>query len=153
MLMRLGNADWWRLPDPAPSTRGRPDRGNNSPPAQTKNTTMKTRMLTSLLCGATLLAVTTSAWALPPRQHSVSGMVEAIDCASRTITLKPKDGAAPLTFVWNESTRFTRKGGCAKCGLASGQSASVSYRREVGQNVLREVSTKGAVTDCSAVCK
>ena len=107
-----------------------------------------------LLFGCVLLiASANDSRALPPRQHSASGVVESIDCASRTITFTPKDGKAPLKFVWNDSTRFTRKGGCARCSLQSGQKARVSYRREVGQNVLHEVSTKGAFTECAASCK
>lgn len=107
---------------------------------------MKTTTLTSLLFGATLLATTPSLWALPPRQHSASGVVEAIDCASRTITLRVKEGAAPLSLVWNDGTRFTRKGGCAKSGFDNGQTVRVSYRREYGQNMLREVSAKAVST-------
>lgn len=114
---------------------------------------MKTTTLASLLFGATLLATTPSLWALPPRQHSASGVVEGIDCASRTITLTSKDGVVPLTFVWNDSTRFTRKGGCVKCSLSSGQPVQVWYRREVGRNVLREVNTKDVSTERGAVCK
>lgn len=114
---------------------------------------MKTQKLILLLMAVMLLVATPGAWALPPRQHSVSGVVGAIDCPTRTITLKPKDGAAPLNFVWNESTRFTNKGGCAKCGLKAGQSTRLSFRREVGRNVLREVSTKGTTTECGAGCK
>lgn len=117
------------------------------------NTTMKATTLTALLIGATLLATMPNATALPSRQHSVNGVVEAIDCTSQTITLKSKDGGEPLTFVWNESTRFTKKGGCAKCSLDSGQTVKVWYRREVGQNVLREINTKGTTTDCGAGCK
>lgn len=98
-----------------------------------------------------LLAATLNLQALPPRQHSVSGMIDSIDCASRTITLKSESRAAPLTFVWNDSTRFSRKGGCATCSLDSGQAVRVSYRREIGQNVLRELSTKGA--GCGVACK
>ncbi|MBI3415263.1 MAG: hypothetical protein HY043_08080 [Verrucomicrobia bacterium] len=100
-----------------------------------------------------LIAATLGTQALPPRQQPVSGVVEVVDCASRTITLKPKDGAAPLTFVWNESTRFSRKDGCAKRSFDSGQTVRVSYHCEVRQNVLREASSKGASADCGAVCK
>jgi len=114
---------------------------------------MKPNFILITVAAGLLLAATNSGWALPPLQHSVTGVFEAIDCASRTITLKPKDGAAPMTFVWNDSTRFTRKGGCAKCSLNSGQTIRVSYRREVGHNVLREVSTKGASAACGAACK
>ena len=114
---------------------------------------MKTRLLINSVAVATLVAATANGWARPPLQHSVSGVIEAIDCASHTIILKPKAGASLLTFVWNDSTRFTKKGGCAKCSLDSGQAVRVSYRREVGQNVLREVSTKGASAACGVACR
>lgn len=106
-----------------------------------------------MVAAGLLLAATNRGWAMPPRQHSVSGVIETIDCTSRTIKLKSKEGAAPLTFVWNDRTRFSHKGGCAKCSLDSGRTVRVSYRREVGQNVLREVGTKGAATDCGTACK
>lgn len=114
---------------------------------------MKAHFLLITVAAGFLLAATPNLWALPPRQHSASGVVEAIDCASRTITLMSKDGAVPLRFVWNDSTRFSRTGGCIKCSLGSNQTVRVWYRREVGQNVLREVSTKDASTECGAVCK
>lgn len=114
---------------------------------------MKTRLPMLLIGSALLLATTHTGWARPPRTHSLSGVVEAIDCPSHTITLKSKDGATPLTFVWNDSTRYSRKGGCAKCSLGASQTVRVSYARELGQNVLREVSTKGASAACGAACK
>ena len=114
---------------------------------------MKAHFLLITVAAGLLLAATPNLWALPPRQHSASGVVQVIDCASRTMTLTTKDGAAPLTFVWNDSTRFSRTDGCIKRSLGSKQTVRVWYRREVGQNVLREVSTKDASTECGAVCK
>ena len=69
------------------------------------------------------------------------------------MTLTTKDGAAPLTLVWNDGTRLSRTGGCIKCRFGSNQTVRVWYRREVGQRVLREVNTKDASTECGAVCK
>lgn len=114
---------------------------------------MKAHFLPITIAAGLLLTATPNLWALPPRQHSASGVVEVIDCTSRTMTLTTKDGAAPLTFVWNDSTRFSRTDGCIKCGLGSNQTVRVWYRREVGQNVLREVNTKGMTTECGAMCK
>ena len=113
---------------------------------------MKPHFLLLTVAVALLFAPTPDVQALPPRQHSVNGVIETIDCASRTLTLKTKDGAAPLTFVWNDSTRFSRRGGCAKCSFDSGQTMHGWYRREVGRNVLREVSTKGKPAACGAAC-
>src|SRR6266540_3869558 len=109
---------------------------------------MKTKFIPIAVAAGLLLAATNTGWARPPRTHSLRGVVESIDCASQTIALKSKEGAAPLTFVWNDSTRFSRKGGCAKCSLDSGQTVRVSYSRELGKNVLREVSTKSASAAC-----
>jgi hypothetical protein len=114
---------------------------------------MKPHFISITVAAGLLLAATSTGWALPPRQHSISGVVESIDCPSHTITLKSKDGSAPLTLVWNESTRFAHKGGCARGGLEHGATVRVSYRREVGQNVLHEMSAKGASAGCNAACK
>ena len=110
--------------------------------------------LTKMLLGATLLfASANSGWALPPRQHAVRGVIESIDQRAHTLTIAPAKGGNPLVFFWKDSTRFSRKGGCAKCGFDSGQTVHGWYRREVGQNVLREVSTKGASAACGAACR
>jgi len=114
---------------------------------------MKSRFILIAVAAGLVLAATNTGWALPPRTHSLRGEVESIDCASQTIALKSKDGATPLTFVWNDSTRFSRKGGCARCSLDAGQTVRVSYSRELGRNVLREVSTKSASVGCGAACK
>jgi hypothetical protein len=114
---------------------------------------MKRQLITIAVAAGAVLVATPNLWALPPRQHSVNGVIETIECASRTITLKSKDGAAPLTFVWNDTTRFSRKDGCAKCSFDSGQTVHVWYRREIGQTVLREVTTKGVSAACGKVCK
>jgi len=113
---------------------------------------MKRQLISIAVAAGMVLAAAANLWALPPPQHSVNGVIETIDCGNRTITLKAKDGAAPLIFVWNVSKRFSRKDGCAKCSFDSGQTVHVGYRREVGQNVLREVSTKGAAAACGAAC-
>ena len=114
---------------------------------------MKPVFVPVMLAVSLLLALTNRALALPPRQHSVTGVVETTDCASRTITLKSKAGGLLLTFVWNENTRFTKEGGSARCGFDPGQTVRVSYRREVGRNVLRAVSTRDAAVGCCAKCK
>ena len=114
---------------------------------------MKSRFILIPVAAGLLLATADRGWGRPPLTHSLSGVVQEIDCSSQTITLNSKHGTAPLTFVWNDSTRFSRKGGCAKCSLDSGQFVRVSYRREPGRNVLREVSTKRGTIGCGSVCK
>ena len=113
---------------------------------------MKPNFIPITVAAGLILAARNSGWAMPPRQESASGVVEAINSTNRTLRLKPKDGGASLTFVWNDSTRFSYKGGCAKCSFYPGQTVHMWYRREVGQNVLREMSTKGASGGCNVVC-
>ena len=62
---------------------------------------MTLRFIPITVAAGLLLTATPVVQALAPRQHSVSGVVEAIDCVTRTITLKAKDGVAPQTLVWN----------------------------------------------------
>lgn len=104
---------------------------------------MKANLLSSALVACLLFATTVSGWALPPRQHSASGVIESVDWTSRQISLKPAVGTSSLVLAWTDRTRFTKDAGCAKCSLAVGRAVSIYYRQEVGQNVLREVSAKG----------
>ncbi len=105
---------------------------------------MKTNLLPSAVVAGLLFITTVSGWALPPRQHSVNGVIESVDWTSRQISLKSADGNSALVLAWNDRTRFTKSAGCAQCSLAVGRVVSIYYRREVGQNVLREVSSKDA---------
>ena len=104
---------------------------------------MKTSRLTKLIGGATLgvaLLASSTTWALPPRQHSVRGVIEHIDHKAHTLTLAPANGSKPLVFVWKDSTRFNQRWNRICHGaLEPGPSVRVSYRREIGQLVPREV--------------
>jgi hypothetical protein len=42
--------------------------------------------------------------------HNVASLPD-LAVATPTITLESQDRVAPLTFVWNRSTHFSRKGG------------------------------------------
>lgn len=112
---------------------------------------MKTTLSLILVGGALLLASATESRALPPRQHGVSGVITGIDYDAHTITLAPTKGDKPLVFVWKDYTRFSR-GWSRIClgALEPGQSVRVSYRREVGQLVPREVRLQSdAATRCT----
>jgi hypothetical protein len=102
---------------------------------------MKAALNILLLRGALLLASTSESRALPPRQHSISGVITDIDYDARTITLAPSKGNSALVFVWKDSTRFSQ-GWSRIClgALEPGQPVKVHYRREVGQLVPREVN-------------
>lgn len=109
---------------------------------------MKTQLGLIALAAGALLAATPEASAFPPTAHLETGVVTAIDCVSRSIAIQPKPGASAKNFVWNDGTRFSHRGGCAQGGIEQGQTVRVYYRREYGQNVLREVSAKGASNEC-----
>jgi hypothetical protein len=114
---------------------------------------MNLHVICLAVAAGALLAATPSAWALPPRQHAFNGVIDDIDCAGRAITLRAEKHAQPVAFVWDNGTRFTKQGGCAGCGLASGGTVRVWYRREAGRNVLREVRATGASGGCAAPYK
>ena len=101
---------------------------------------MKAQRMVLTVAAGLLLAATSDLWALPPRQHAVSGVIKAIDYDAHTITLAPPKGDN-LVFVWKESTRFSQ-GWSRICpsALESGQSMKVYYRREIGQLVPRDVN-------------
>lgn len=116
---------------------------------------MKSRLRLLTVAVGLLFAATEHGWALPPLQHSVSGVIKSINYDARTITLATPKGDQPLTFVWKDYTRFSQ-GWSRIClgALESGQSVRISYRREVGQLVPREVSlrTKAATRCTSGGC-
>ena len=109
---------------------------------------MKPHFLAITVAAGWLLAATTNLRALPPRQCSISDVVEAINYDSHTIGLNPKEGAAPLTSVWNDGTYFPREGGCCKKRPDAGEVVGLSYRREPGQNVQRQVIVKDSGLGC-----
>ena len=102
---------------------------------------MKTSLLIQSV--AAFVAATANGWAMPPRQHSISGVITDIDRDAHTITLAPSKSNQPLVFVWKEYTRFSRSLSRICLGtLQPGQPVKVYYRREVGQLVPREVSLR-----------
>lgn len=112
---------------------------------------MKLALRSSLAGGALLFASATEA-ALPPRQHSVSGIIANIDYDAQTITLKPEKADRSLVFVWKDHTRFAQEWSRICLGaLEPGQPVIVHYRREVGQLVAREVNLrKETITRCTS---
>ena len=103
---------------------------------------MKTTLNILLLGGALLLASATESRALPPRQHSASGVIIGVDYDAHTITVAPPKGDN-FVFVWKDSTRFSQ-GWRRIClgALEPGQSVKVHYRREIGQLVPRDVNLR-----------
>ena len=115
---------------------------------------MNTTLTILLLGGSLLLASVTQSGALPPRQHSVSGVITDIDHDARTIMLAPSNGDQPLVFDWKGSTRFSQGWSRICLGtLKSGQPVKVYFRREVGQLVPREVNWRTETpTRCTTGC-
>jgi hypothetical protein len=107
---------------------------------------MKPHFTLITVAAGMLLVAISNLWALPPYQHTVSGVIKAIDYNARTITLAPPKGDQ-LVFVWKDSTRFSQ-GWSRVClgALEPGQSVNVHYRREVGQLVPRQVSLRKETT-------
>ena len=104
---------------------------------------MKTSLLIQSVAVAAFVAATANGWAMPPRQHSVSGVITDIDRDAHTITLAPSKSNQPLVFVWKGYTRFSRSWSRICLGtLQPGQPVKVYYGREVGQLVPREVSLR-----------
>lgn len=112
---------------------------------------MKPRLILLAVAAGLLFAATEPGWALPPMQHSVSGVIKTINYEAHTITLVATEGDQPLTFVWKDYTRFSQ-GWSRIClgALEPGQSVRISYRREVGQLVPREVGLRTKTTTCCA---
>ena len=96
---------------------------------------------------AALLAATPCGWAIPPRQHLVSGVIVGVDRAAHTLTVAAAKEAKPLVFIWNDFTDFRHRGRAVCEGtLERGQPITLRYRRESGRLVPREVKLRSDVT-------
>jgi hypothetical protein len=84
--------------------------------------------------------------ALPPRTHSIRGEVVAIDPDKESFVLRDTRTRAETTIRWKTHSRFvTSDGRAGPCCLGTGVVAKVSFRREVGEKVAREVRWPTAV--------
>src|SRR6266700_30962 len=96
----------------------------------------------------------TVVWAFPPRQHSTTGVIENIDFADRSVTLKEDKASVARMFVWNDRTQFRMRGANLQAEpRQAGDTVRLSYRREVGRMVLREVSLKRVAERCCGACQ
>jgi hypothetical protein len=78
--------------------------------------------------------------AIPPRTHSVRGEVIAISPDAESFIIRDERTRAETTIRWKSHSRFIASDGRAgPCCLSTGVVAKVSYRREVGEKVAREV--------------
>ncbi len=112
---------------------------------------MRTTPKLLALGGALLLASATESRALPPRQHTISGVITSMDHGAQTLTLLVAKNGGTMVFVWKDSTRFSQgwKRICTGA-LEAGQAVKIYYRREIGQLVPREVSLR---TEAPARCQ
>src|SRR5438105_4024305 len=114
---------------------------------------MKTKLNFLLLRSAPPLPSAIHGRAVPARQHSPSGEIESIDFTNRTVILKMEKGQPSRLFVWNNSTRFIAKGAAFDAEpLQPGRIVRVSYCREIGRLVLREVAIKSQSSACCLAC-
>ena len=115
---------------------------------------MKTSLLIRSVAVAAFVAATANGWTMPPRQHSVSGVITDINRDAHTITLEPSNGDQPLVFDWKDSTRFSQGWSRICLGtLKSGQPVKIYYRRGIGQLIPREVNLRTETPmRCTAGC-
>src|SRR5947199_9242920 len=98
-----------------------------------------------LLSGSLMLASTATGRALPPLQHSFTGVIENIDFTERTITLKAEKDQTRRDFLWSDSTQFRLSGRMLKAEpFRVGSLIRGFYRRELGKLVLRHVVVRPA---------
>src|SRR5687768_11717381 len=95
---------------------------------------------------ATLSLLAGDASALPPRTHSIRGEVVAINAEKESFVLRDERTREETTIRWKTYSRFiTSDGRAGPCCLGTGIVAKVSFRREVGEKVAREVRWRDAV--------
>jgi hypothetical protein len=93
-----------------------------------------------------LVAFANIASALPPRTHSIRGEIIAIDPANESFVVRDARSREETTIRWKAHSRFiTSDGRAGPCCLGTGVVAKVSFRREVGEKVAREVRWPTAV--------
>jgi hypothetical protein len=100
---------------------------------------MKTLSKTfGLIAAVSLLAGDVSA--LPPRTHSIRGEVIALNADKQSFVLRDERSREETTIRWKVHSRFmTSDGRAGSCCLNTGVVAKVSFRRELGEKVAREV--------------
>lgn len=107
---------------------------------------MKPNFIAITVVAGLLLAATPCGWAIPPRQHSASGVIVGVNREAHTLTVAAGKDAKPLVLVWNDSTHFKHRGHAVCHGaLAPGQPVMLRYRREAGRLVPREVTLRSDV--------
>jgi len=93
---------------------------------------------TLLLIG--ILSTALESKAVPPRQHSVVGVIEKIDGIAQTLVLVDPVTKERRAFVWDNSTRLRCNSQSSEIGtLQPGMLVRGYYRNWSGRNMLREI--------------
>jgi hypothetical protein len=93
----------------------------------------------ALIIGCSL-ALAGDVSATPPRTHSIRGEVVAINAEKELFVLRDERTREETVIRWKSHSRFTTLDGRAgSCCLNTGTVAKVSFRREIGEKVAREV--------------
>jgi hypothetical protein len=107
---------------------------------------MNTQRYCFALMVASLVVLPGNASAAPPRTHSIRGEVVALNAEKELFVLRDERTREETTIRWKTHSRFiTSDGRAGPCCLSTGTIAKVSYRREVGEKVAREVRWQTAV--------
>lgn len=102
---------------------------------------MKTRRYA--IPGLLILLGVFTADGFPPRMHSARGVVSSVDTKAYRLSLRVCCDTEE--FVWRKWTRVRLPGGEKKpANIPIGTPVRVSFRRELGQNVLYEVPPIGS---------
>lgn len=107
---------------------------------------MNTQRYCFALMVVCFLALMGDASAAPPRTHSLRGEVVALNTEKESFVLRDERTREETTIRWKTYSRFiTSDGRTGPCCLSTGTVAKVSFRREVGEKVAREVRWPAAV--------
>ena len=84
------------------------------------------------------------AWALPPLVHQKQGVIDSVHVPVRALVVRLEDSSETRAFIWTDRTRFMKGGVIIDPeSLRKGMKVKVSYRKELGRFVLREVKVEG----------
>lgn len=82
---------------------------------------MKARLALIALAAGALLAVSSEARALPPTAHLETGVVTAIDCATRSISIQPSPEPLRKASYGTTAHGFRTEAGAPRAELSRGK--------------------------------
>jgi Cu/Ag efflux protein CusF len=77
-----------------------------------------------------------------PSKHQYTGVIESLDAAAKTLTIKKKDGDVK-SFTCGEKCKFTMndKESVALADFKAGEKVTAFYTEEDGKNMLHKLTT------------